>query len=142
MIGNVWDDSILYAGVASCPECGRVAYPSDARWLDGALIVAFFPAPCAHCPARIMVIDPEKLPATSGDLSRCLPGRRCAGHVRSGRPCRAYAEVGSDFCSAHGPVREASPDAVALDEAFRAAMDSPEINREEPYDGDDEGTPI
>lgn len=105
MIGSTWDDSILHAGVVSCPECGRAAYPSDAGWLDGVLLVAFFPALCVHCPARIMVIDPGQLPAPSGDLSRYLPGRRCAGRARSARrPCRAYAVPGSDFCSVHGPA--------------------------------------
>jgi hypothetical protein len=102
MIGRVWDDSILFAGLASCPMCGRMAYPSDASWLDDRLIVATFPAPCAHSAARIVVIDPGQLPPTSGDPSLHLPGRRCAGRTRrSGRPCRAYAEVGSDFCNLH-----------------------------------------
>ncbi len=102
MIGSVWDDPIMVAGLACCPVCARVTYPSEASWLDDTLIIASFPASCGHSRARTAVIDPKQLPAMPGDPCRYVSDRRCAGRTRAGRPCRGYAETGSDFCSVHG----------------------------------------
>lgn len=97
-------DPIMQAGVMSCPECGRVAFPTDAVRLDDARIIATYPRPCCHVRGGMVVLDVDDLPvAPVGPLlSTYVAGRRCAGRNRFGRPCRAYADPGSDFCHDHG----------------------------------------
>lgn len=104
---NAEYDPIVQAGVVRCQRCGRVAFPTDAERLDAALIIATYPAPCHHGRPRTLVIDLDDLPAApvAPELSAYVRGRRCAGRNRSGRPCRAYADPGSDFCQAHVRAR-------------------------------------
>lgn len=96
-------DPIVQAGAARCLECDRVAFPIDAARLDTTLIIATYPAPCGHVRARTLVIALDDLPAAPPDpeLSTHVSGRRCSSRNRKGRPCRSYAEPGSDFCHAH-----------------------------------------
>ncbi len=103
-MGAVERDPIVQAGAMCCPGCGRVAFPTDAVRLDDALIIATYPRPCCHVHGGTIVLDVYDLPAVPVGplLSEYVPGRRCAGQNRLGRPCRAYADPGSDFCHAHG----------------------------------------
>ena len=107
---NAEDDPILAAGVMRCPECGRVAFPTDAGRLEGGLILAAYPSPCGHVRGLVAVIGPGAVPAAGGGTgaadgwSRYVTGRRCAGRNRKGRPCRSFAVAGSDLCHAHQPV--------------------------------------
>jgi hypothetical protein len=97
-------DPLLRAGFVTCDSCGRVAFPTDAAWLDadGPLVIAAFPRLCQHYPrSEVRVIDVEKLPVVDFDAARYDPGRRCAGRTRAGARCRAHARPGSDFCAQH-----------------------------------------
>jgi len=112
-------DAILRAGFARCTRCERIALPVDAAGLPDGLILVSYPAVCGDVPATAMVVDPGLgldpyfplevyLPVRAGlDLGRYraielyLPGRRCAGHTRSGRRCRSPARPGSRYCPHH-----------------------------------------
>lgn len=102
-MGSAEHDPIVQAGAMRCVACGRVAFPTDAARLDAARIVATYPAPCSHVSARTLVIDLDDLAALPVDptLSLYVPGRRCIGRNRKGRPCGAYAVPGLDHCHAH-----------------------------------------
>lgn len=97
-------DPIVLAGVLRCRKCGRIAFPTDAARLSAALIIATYSAPCGHARSSMLVIDLEDdPPAVAADpaLSLYVPGRRCAGRNRFGRPCGNYADPGSRYCHAH-----------------------------------------
>lgn len=106
-MGPAEHDPIVQAGAMRCITCDRVAFPTDAARLDAARILATYPAPCRHVRARTLVIDLDDLAAAPADpaLSAYVSGRRCAGRNRFGRPCRAYADPGSDFCQTHTEAR-------------------------------------
>jgi len=95
-------DPILLAGYAYCRICTRVAYPTDAEWVSDELIIAAYPAVCGHVGPRMIILDPDQLSPVAGVIpAKHLPGRRCAGMNSRGRPCRALAAPGSDFCGTH-----------------------------------------
>lgn len=96
-------DPILAAGIIQCPRCKAIAFPTDAEWMDHAHILAAFPKPCGHVRGGDFLFDATQ-PATRepvADPSRYLAGRRCAGHRTDGKPCRAYATPGADYCTHH-----------------------------------------
>lgn len=97
-------DPILLAGVARCPRCGRVAFPTDAAWLDAASILVTYAPPCGHLRGPTIMLDARDLVLPGFDWSRYVSGRRCAGRNRRGRPCGSYAAAGSDYCRTHGAV--------------------------------------
>lgn len=109
-------DPILRAGVARCTRCSRIVFPVDAGWLPGGLILASYPAVCTHARGTVMIVDPAALPERDPgfDLERYftlelyLPGRRCAGRNRYGRPCRSPAQPGSEYCPKH-PFQVSEP---------------------------------
>jgi hypothetical protein len=103
-------DPLLYARFVACATCGQVSYPVDAEWLDSDFLLATYPAACSHVRSFTAVMEVRELIVTTAaaDTERFLPRRRCAGHNRFRRPCRAYARPGSDFCAAHG-VSAAGP---------------------------------
>jgi hypothetical protein len=96
-------DPIVQAGAMFCPKCGRVAFPVDAARLDDARIIATYPGACGHLRGGTVVLAVDDLAAEPVGplLAAYVPGRRCIGRNRFGRPCRAYACPGSDFCHAH-----------------------------------------
>ena len=98
---NRTDDSLVRAGVFWRAYCGLIGYPADAAWLGNGLILAAYLAVCSHTRPLVTIVDPAgELP---GDITaeKYLPGRRCAGTNRRGRPCRSRARAGSDYCPAH-----------------------------------------
>jgi hypothetical protein len=94
-------DPILRAGLTRCRDCGRIAYPTDAVFLDGDLILVTYAMACEHMPSGTAVIDMATIPVIAVDPNDWLSGRRCAGRTVKGRQCRAYARPGSLFCAAH-----------------------------------------
>ena len=101
-------DPILCAGAVQCRACRRVTFPTDAGALGGGWIIATFPRPCEHVAGSTVLIDLRdvKMPAGArlaalDELARYVPGRRCAGRSKRGRPCRSYAAPGSDYCRPH-----------------------------------------
>jgi hypothetical protein len=101
-------DPILWAGAIRCLVCRRAAFPTDAGTLGGGWIIATYPRPCEHDAGGTILIDLRGVemsaatrPTPLYELARYVPGRRCAGHNKKGRPCRSYASPGSDYCHAH-----------------------------------------
>jgi hypothetical protein len=93
----------LQAGALRCRQCGRIAFPTDAAHLDAGLIIATYARPCSHRGGGTLVVSLEDAaPAPAGDsLSLYVSNRRCAGRNRKGRPCRSWADPGSDYCRDH-----------------------------------------
>jgi hypothetical protein len=90
-------DPILCAGYCRCDVCGRAAYPSDAIWLDGGRLMAFYPAACDHHHDRAWLVTPG-----AGDA----PAEWCQAIASStGALCRQRARPGSPFCHHHDPAR-------------------------------------
>jgi hypothetical protein len=99
-------DPILCAGARQCMICGAVGFPLDAEWIDDIMILVSYEGACRHARAATVIVDTMSITAGSDiDLTRYVRGRRCAGRTRRGRPCRAYARPGSDFCGAHPAPR-------------------------------------
>lgn len=88
-------DPLLCAGLVTCELCGHVAYPTDAAWLDGRLVMASFPAPCAHVRPISGVVDTTQLGRSDlwcHALTRTT-GDPCRNRARpGGRPCRIHGE--------------------------------------------------
>lgn len=87
-------DPILACGVLRCPRCGRTAWPADAEWLPGGLVLATWPPGCGHRGAVTFVVDPGAL-ARFDDWCSALA-------VTTGDLCRNRAAPGSGYCRQHG----------------------------------------
>jgi hypothetical protein len=103
-------DPLLLAGVLRCTICGRAAFPVDATWVDELVLLADYGRPCPHTRGGLVLVDLRGLDVgqqfvrlmSAAELARYVPGRRCLGRNRFGKPCRAYAGAGSDYCDHHG----------------------------------------
>lgn len=86
-------DPLVRAGIITCRNCGRIAYPTDAAWLDANVIMASFPSACDHTRERVWFVDMAKL---------AQQRMWCHAHTRTtGEPCRNRA--GADGrCRVHG----------------------------------------
>jgi hypothetical protein len=80
-------DPILACGFLRCGRCGHSAFPADAEWLPGGLIVATYPPACDHHEAVTFLVDPVAL--TPGD-DWCS-----AIATTTGSPCRNRPAPGS-----------------------------------------------
>lgn len=103
MEGSAEHDPLLQAGALGCRQCSRVALPTDATHLGVGLIIATYARPCSHVSGGTFVIsleDAVPMPP-DGSLSLYVSNRRCAGLNRKGRPCRSWADPGSDYCRDH-----------------------------------------
>ena len=90
-------DPITLCGFLRCPACGHVAYPADAGWMPGALILASYPAACEHVAAQAWLVDPAAMvpsPAWCNALA-----------ASTGAPCRNRPRAGAEFCAQHQPDR-------------------------------------
>jgi hypothetical protein len=94
-------DPITVVGARQCGTCAAVGYPLDAIWVSDSLILVTYDASCQHVKSGTVVIDPASIVTTDLELARYVRGRRCAGVNARRRPCRAYAQPGSDFCWSH-----------------------------------------
>lgn len=89
------DDPLVLAGIITCQQCGRVAYPTDAAWIDSRRVLASFPPVCAHTAGGMWLGDPAEL-ASSREWW-------CHARTRTtGDPCRNRARPGGLPCHAHG----------------------------------------
>ena len=89
-------DPSISAGHVICPACAAVAYPSDACWLNDALVIATFPSVCTHVPEAMRVVSPVMLPLD----------RRCQAMTVAGNRCKLPVVL-SGWCAVH--LRDCSP---------------------------------
>jgi hypothetical protein len=86
-------DPLVLAGFVSCPRCGRVAYPVDAAWLDGRLVLASFPPACPHTRAVVWLGNPADLRRQRArwcHVRTRATGDPCRNRSRDGGPCRIH----------------------------------------------------
>lgn len=86
-------DPLLLAGHLVCHRCGRAAYPTDAEWFGPRLVIATYPAPCAHHRAGETWLIDLDAPAQVR--------RWCGARTRTGNPCRQRARPDGSPCYAH-----------------------------------------
>lgn len=104
-------DPIRYAASVVCGRCGAESWPTDAAWMDAALVLVTY-AP-EHEPGCAWRGHPRTVLLNIGQDDDGIPSverpRRCRGTAKStGQPCRHYARPGSGYCSRHDPAgREA-----------------------------------
>lgn len=101
MMSCLDQDPITVVGARQCGTCAAVGYPLDAMWISESLILVTYEASCRHAKSETVVIDPSTIVTTELELAKYVRGRRCAGRNARRRPCRAYAQPGSDFCWSH-----------------------------------------
>lgn len=104
MIPDDPDDPILQASRMSCTGCGREAYPVDAAWLTGDLVLATFTQPhgadCRGPRAWTVIIDTADDHGQTFALAPAGNARRARDYYRQ-HSCRACGTLtGARYCAA------------------------------------------
>ena len=105
-------DPLLEAGIRYCGTCGATAYPEDAAWIAGDLILASFPPLCDHADHAMTgivtpsVLDDSPLPRcricgdSAGREVDLCPDCRCRADTWTGARCVNRAK-GDGLCGVH-----------------------------------------